>query len=318
MHILARYFTIRYSMSLDLDTLTGISIDRLRSFCLVVESGSIVSAANRDPGKQSLYSRQIRDLEEAFETKLFRREGKYLRLTVDGVRLASITSAYFSALGELARSGNGGRPISIGAAESIVRWVLAPRMAEVTSAAGRPIDIHTLRTSDAVARLEAGSVDVAILRADAVTDGLATLPFPSLEYVLIAPRSILPERHGTTTGKLGVLPIVLLTGDGRFVQSAFKVARENGFDLRVVMRVESLSLAAAAAKTLEAAVFVPTQARGEFPADQYACLDVEGIRSLDRPLVVAYSAETEKINSRPRRFAARLSRIFETPTVQPT
>ncbi|CAN5656658.1 hypothetical protein BH11VER1_BH11VER1_41940 [soil metagenome] len=44
---------------------SGLSLDRLRNFLLVVEAGSIVKAAQNDLVRQSLFIRQIRDLETA-------------------------------------------------------------------------------------------------------------------------------------------------------------------------------------------------------------------------------------------------------------
>ena len=54
----------------------GISLDRLRNFAAVAESGSIARVADGDPVRQSLISRQIGELEEFFGVELTRRRGK--------------------------------------------------------------------------------------------------------------------------------------------------------------------------------------------------------------------------------------------------
>lgn len=54
----------------------GLSLDRLRALLEVGAAGSIVKAAGGDPVRQSQYSRQIKELEDFFQTKLVERHGK--------------------------------------------------------------------------------------------------------------------------------------------------------------------------------------------------------------------------------------------------
>jgi DNA-binding transcriptional LysR family regulator len=61
---------------MDIFTLKGLSFDRLRAFIAVFESESVTRAAGGDPTRQSQYSRQIRELEEALGVKLFDRRNR--------------------------------------------------------------------------------------------------------------------------------------------------------------------------------------------------------------------------------------------------
>jgi DNA-binding transcriptional LysR family regulator len=79
----------------------GISIERLQTFCAVVSDGSIAAAAQGDPNRQSQFSRQLKELEQAIGAKLFRKEGKVLKLTDTGRQFAVITLGFFNALEEL-------------------------------------------------------------------------------------------------------------------------------------------------------------------------------------------------------------------------
>src|SRR5437660_3252770 len=65
----------------------GLSFDRLQSFCLVAQAGGVTKAAKGDPAKQSLFSRQIKELEEFFGTELIRRKGRGVTLSEAGERL---------------------------------------------------------------------------------------------------------------------------------------------------------------------------------------------------------------------------------------
>jgi DNA-binding transcriptional LysR family regulator len=70
---------------------SGFSLDRLRALLEVGAAGSIAKAAGGDPVRQSQYSRQIKELEDFFRTRLIERHGKGTRLTVSGRELARIS-----------------------------------------------------------------------------------------------------------------------------------------------------------------------------------------------------------------------------------
>src|SRR6266516_1932958 len=76
----------------------GLSLDRLRSFCMVAEAGAVTKAAGRNPVRQSQFSRQIKELETFFGTELMLRGKKGIVLTPAGKRLAQISRGIFSAL----------------------------------------------------------------------------------------------------------------------------------------------------------------------------------------------------------------------------
>lgn len=53
-------------MATDLLSQGGLSLERLRSFCLVAEAGGVTKAAKGDAARQSQFSRQVKELEECF------------------------------------------------------------------------------------------------------------------------------------------------------------------------------------------------------------------------------------------------------------
>jgi|GEM_PF-817832 len=294
-------------------SLTGLSIDRLRSFCQIVDAGSAAIAAQRNSVLPGQLSRQIKDLETTLGVKLFVREGRNLKLTSSGTRLATLTNAFFGSLQDLKQTdGLDAKPLKLSAGDSVLRWILFPRLPEVLSAAGTAVEIGTHRTSEIVDRLERGELDVGIIRADAGGDALERLPFPTMRFVFMAPRSALPGKSAAGIHAVASLPFVMLNGDGRFVRGVEQVAKENGITLQIAVRVESFGLAIEAAKTLNAAVFVPADAEREFSIEQFTPVPLDKIRSLDRALAVAYGRKTAEFNSRARRYALRLSRAWET------
>ena len=67
---------------------SGLSLERLRSLIQVADAGGISRAVGDDPARQSLVSRQLKELEEFFEVELTRRDGKRLALTEKRVSVA--------------------------------------------------------------------------------------------------------------------------------------------------------------------------------------------------------------------------------------
>ena len=57
---------------------SGLSLERLRTFCEVATAGGISNAVPDDPTRQSQFSRQLKELEEFFEAKLLiRKRGRF-------------------------------------------------------------------------------------------------------------------------------------------------------------------------------------------------------------------------------------------------
>src|SRR3954447_18265394 len=80
----------------------GLSLDRLRTLCLVAEAGSLTAAAEGDTTRVSLFSRQLRELESYFGTRLAGRRGKRIALTEDGRALATLAWRAFIELADFA------------------------------------------------------------------------------------------------------------------------------------------------------------------------------------------------------------------------
>ncbi len=82
----------------------GLSLDRLRTLVEVGAAGSMVRAAGGDPVRQSLYSRQIKELEDFFRRELIERHGKGIRLTPSGRELARISRFFLLGLANFQRA----------------------------------------------------------------------------------------------------------------------------------------------------------------------------------------------------------------------
>ena len=106
---------------------SGLSLDRLRALLEVGAGGSIVKAANGDPVRQSQYSRQIKELEDFFRTRLIERQGKGTRLTASGKELARISRFFLLGLSNFQRGCLAEeQTFRIGASATFIRQFLLP------------------------------------------------------------------------------------------------------------------------------------------------------------------------------------------------
>src|SRR5512141_3216326 len=105
---------------------SGLSLDRLRALLEVGPAGSIAKAANGDAVRQSQYSRQIKELEDFFQTRLIERQGKGTRLTANGKELARISRFFMLGLSNFQRGCLAEeQTFRVGASATfIVQWLL--------------------------------------------------------------------------------------------------------------------------------------------------------------------------------------------------
>ncbi|WP_418386216.1 LysR family transcriptional regulator, partial [Akkermansia sp.] len=144
----------------------GLSLDRLKTLIEVAKAGSIAAAARGDSARQSLYSRQIKELEEFFGVELAARRGKVLALTRSGWELVRLASESLCLLDDFkSRSRNLPYRFTIGAGDSLHAWVVAPVLADIQQR-GLPwlFALENLRNSEIPLKLQNMDVDFGIVR----------------------------------------------------------------------------------------------------------------------------------------------------------
>ena len=165
----------------------------------------MTKAAKGDTAKQSLFSRQIKELEEFFSTELIRRKGRGVALTEAGERLNIIARECFASLSEF-KSECKGRPVEvvIGTGDSVIQWLLMPRLAEIRQRIPNVrLKFLNLPTTDAVRPLADGLIDFALVRKDAVTRPLEARPLGVMDYSLFIPAPLAARsgRSGATIAR---------------------------------------------------------------------------------------------------------------------
>lgn len=170
---------------------TGLSLERLRALVEVGAYGSIVKAAEGQPARQSLYSRQIKELEDFFEVPLLERQGRGVRLTAPGRELSRISRFFLLGLSNFQRGCLAeGQSYRIGADPTFKHEFLIRVLAAAT-AANRDLhfSMETVTGEEVERRLHDLTVDFGV-----VTDGVLSRPLQtrllgSWPWALWVPRS---------------------------------------------------------------------------------------------------------------------------------
>jgi DNA-binding transcriptional LysR family regulator len=141
----------------------GLSLDRVRALLEVAASGSIVKAAGGDPVRQSQYSRQIKELEEFFQTRLVERHGKGIRLTPGGRELARISRFFLLGLSNFQRGCLAEeQTFRIGASATFTETFLLPVLTRNLSP-GLQYAVEVVPNDDSERRLHDLTLDFAVV-----------------------------------------------------------------------------------------------------------------------------------------------------------
>jgi len=290
----------------------GLTIERLRAFCKIAEAGSIVLAANGDPTRQSQFSRQVKELEDALGTKLVERAGKSIRLTDDGRKLALLAQSFFHSIEEMRTAAERRVALRIGAAESVLRWLLVPKIQDLRRLSpGVRFEFQTQRTAQLVEGVMTGRLDMIIIREDAADDSLKILPCGSMNYVFVVPRALVPGRTAAGFQLLPTIPFAMLSGDGILTKNILNLAKKTGVNLDVQIEAENISLLIAAIKNADFAAIIPAPALADLSKEQFTVVEIDDMKMLTRELVLAYSPEAAQLRESIRGLAPRISALIQ-------
>lgn len=265
---------------------SGLSLDRLAGFLEVAKAGSIAAVAQGDASRQALLSRQIKELETFFAVKLTRRAGRGIELTDAGRDLARRTREAFSLWSDY-KGGYAGhkRRLSIGAAGSVLEWLLIPCLPKLK---GENFELRVIggRTLQLARQLEDGEIDFAILRDSALTPRLTGDVIGSYGYRLWAPRKLLPKDAKGTLKGLSQLPMALSAG-GTFRRQLGEELSAHGIELNIGVETTSFAQALEAIRTGTFAAILPEFANTHSSEKQFIAFDLPELKSVQRVLVLA-------------------------------
>lgn len=249
---------------------SGLSLDRMRSFLKVAEAGNLSMAALGDQTKQSQYSRQIKELESFFGVALTRRVGRRIEITEEGRRLATVIHRQFSEL-DTFREAMAGRcvRVCIGSQGSVIDWLLIPRLAEMSRVLGYTIiEAEQMRTLDVVSAVSDGRLDFGIVREDALPPEMKRQRIGSVGYAVFATNALW-KGLASAVDLLTKAPVAELLPGGQFTQRCQQWHAQAKLRPQIAARVSSFTDLARIVLQGHAAAVMPEMSAVDFDPKKF-------------------------------------------------
>ncbi|WP_309950055.1 MULTISPECIES: LysR family transcriptional regulator [Variovorax] len=192
-----------------------LNLDQLKSFGLVIETGSFSAAADRLGLTQPAVSLQIRQLERKLAVRLVERVGRRAKATPAGIALLQhaqhIETAVENAIDALAdhTSGVTGRVRLGTGATACLHFLPALLRSLREQFPALSIVVSTGNTDDQVRKVEENSIDLALVTLPAAGRSLSVMPVLDDEFVAIGRSDLAPLKARVGPGDLAALPLVL-------------------------------------------------------------------------------------------------------------
>ncbi|HBR92572.1 MAG TPA: hypothetical protein DEA90_00220 [Opitutae bacterium] len=289
---------------------SGLSLDRLNSFCRVAETESFTQAAEGDPNRQTQYSRQIKDLEQFFGTELFHRKGRTVTLSNTGKELHTLVSEYFSALEDFHErcSGELGS-YTIGAGESIIQWKLIPKLNEIKESFEKAdVIFKNLRTADIIDGINKGEIDFGIIRKSAVTSNLTSLPLGALKFAFFYPShsKIDPSDEAQLFSSF---PLAIMEGEGRYQKFISELPSKHAILVRKSVSCSSFPMMAKTLTSIPVAAILPTIASEGLPAESFKMAELASLKPLAQELCVCWNQRLASMNPTLKELGKALAKL---------
>ena len=223
----------------------------LRAFVAVARLGTVGRAAEALGRTQPSISARLASLEEAWGTRLFRREARGMALTPEGARLLPGAEAALRALEELDRVAglpvSGAGHVRLGAGDALGRELLPKALGQLTQEQpGLQVRLLEGPGTKLLEALQAGRIDLALVllpRGSPALEGLDLAPLLKSPVDLLLP----PGRRlrGVRSAPLKILqeePLVALQPDSSFRRHVEAALAAHGMHFRPAVEVGNLSL----------------------------------------------------------------------------
>jgi DNA-binding transcriptional LysR family regulator len=246
--------------------------------------------------------RQLRELRNAWEVPLTKKDGRQTALNEKGVELARIVSNFFDALEAFKdESRENSTLYSIGTGDSLISKVLIPNFSKIRSLAnGARMMFMNRRGSDVIKQIQNGELDVGILsRAYCEGKRVETSPLKTIGYSLFVPtkfEEFVPSR--TPFKALAEVPFATLEGAGELNSLIEQIAERSKIKLRPVFQGTSLLQVSQVIQSGECCGILPDFFSSGFEERTVSQFSLSGLKKLRREYLVAWKKDT--VNFKPR------------------
>lgn len=268
--------------------LKGLSLDRLETLSQIVSQGSIAQAAGGNPNRQSLFSRQVAELEEWFGITLLDRSSVPNKPTPDALRISREVEAFMSNLDSVRENASGRRRVVVfGAGERMIRSYLVPWAAKIREPNLRWV-FRNLTSAGVRGELLAKRIDFGILRKDHCPAGLTSVGMKPIPMCLLLPADGKKTMRKLQWKDLSDLPLVMLEGDGTF--NRFLMEKASGFSVEIDVMTECSSWTQVidAMNGFNIGGFLPKDMEKQFPTG-FSAVQLAGLEEYADEYVIAWS-----------------------------
>jgi DNA-binding transcriptional LysR family regulator len=298
----------------DLFAQSGLSLERLKTFREIVAAGGITAAAGDDANRQSQFSRQLKELERYFGVELLKRGRGPAELTDAGQRLYEIVGHTLRSLEEF-RGTCAGQPIElvVGAGESLIQWLLLPRLPGLSEAHPRlAVTFQNLKTDEVLRGVLDGELDFGVVTRCEAHRSLSCVPLGKLEFRLFAPAALLPAnaKLKMKSNLLGHLPLAMLEGSAGIRRAVEQEAQRAGVKLNVRLRFTSYPQLAQAVQSLNVAAIMPELATDSFKGVDVRMVSLPFLGILSRQVSLVWNRKTAEVRPAIAKYSRLLPAIF--------
>ncbi len=288
----------------------GISLDRLATLLRFAEAGSIVKAAGGDPSRQSLASRQIRELEEFFGVELVRRQGRGLTLTDHGRQLVALIRTQFTAIRDF-KAAAAREPLvfSLAAQNAMLNWLVLPRLDQIGAQLPKIKWRFLHESTDAlVGKLATGECDYGVVRKDALTAPLEGFSLGVVDWVLVIPTPLAPAKPAVGSW-IEDVPLILPVG-GHIREGVESFARRLHFRLGVRFECTSHMQSLEAVRAQQAGAVLPRLALNHLPNGSYRNYSLPKVCLPPWSICLAFSRRTLAVRPHADKIARTLQKLL--------
>lgn len=293
-------------MSRTRNKLKGLSLDRLETLSAIVARGGIARAAGGDPNKQSLFSRQVAELEAWFGVDLMDRSSSPNKPTDAALRIAREVDDFLRDMDSVRdAAGTGRQTVVFGAGERMIRSYLIPWAARNQKDTLRFV-FRNLTSSAVRAELLAKRVDFGILRNETCPASLQRVVMKPIPMCLVLPDALAATKRKWKWPDLSGIPMVLLEGEGSFRRYLKEQTLETGMELDVAMECSAWTQVIDAMGECGIGGFLPKDLVKQFPAG-FKSVSLPDLSEYTDDYVIAWSASEAQKRPEIRGLVSSLS-----------
>ncbi|MDC0313288.1 LysR family transcriptional regulator [bacterium] len=254
----------------------GVSVERLVGLCEIKECGGIMAAARGEPSKQSLLSRQIKELENALGYPLMDRSSSPSQLNPSGEALAKTVGRFISDFDRIAAVlSKQTVPLRIAASESLVLSYIIPILKRLGLSGTRSVQLLNMRSSESSRALTEGKVDLAVSHSLSPSDGIKITELASYGLRLVGKKSAGVQKWSNLERRA----LATLTGSGRLRQAVDRLVGEYPDGPFIALECTSHTQLLAACETLGAIAVIPEIALFHEPAKRLGSCPIAELRN---------------------------------------